>query len=420
MRRATVVAGALVAAASLLVPGAAAATPTATPPATAPSAAAASASVPTLRPDQALAEQDAACAVPSTRDLAVTRAVHRVGTEMRVSAKVMLAGFEAGWVESHMHNLSCGDRDSLGVFQQRPSQGWGTRAQILDVDHAARAFFREAQRIESRYGGSSAGALAQGVQRSAYPSRYDQARSTAERLLAEARPLARPAARTPADRYPTDDNRRARTSFPFGTSADEHFSGDWDGDGVDTPGQRQGTTIYIARDERGTDVVTFRYGWADSDLVVGDWDGDGRDSIGIASGNGWYLRNSLSSGTADLTYSYGFAGSTKVVGDWDGDGVDTPGVVAGNRWFLRNRHAGGAADLTFGYGPSRGDKLVGDWDGDGRDTPGVRAGNTWLLRNSASGGAADVTAHYGRATDVAVTGDWDGDRRDSAGVSRAR
>lgn len=42
--------------------------------------------------------------------------------------------------ESGIRNLPYGDRDSLGVFQQRPSQGWGTPAQILDVNHATTAF----------------------------------------------------------------------------------------------------------------------------------------------------------------------------------------------------------------------------------------------------------------------------------------
>jgi hypothetical protein len=43
--------------------------------------------------------------------------------------------------ESGLHNLSWGDRDSLGLFQQRPSAGWGTPAQISDPDRATRAFY---------------------------------------------------------------------------------------------------------------------------------------------------------------------------------------------------------------------------------------------------------------------------------------
>jgi murein DD-endopeptidase MepM/ murein hydrolase activator NlpD len=42
--------------------------------------------------------------------------------------------------ESTLRNLDYGDRDSLGLFQQRPSQGWGTPEQVRDVEHATRSF----------------------------------------------------------------------------------------------------------------------------------------------------------------------------------------------------------------------------------------------------------------------------------------
>ncbi|MDW8810008.1 hypothetical protein P1P68_35745, partial [Streptomyces scabiei] len=103
-----------------------------------------------------------------------------------MSDKVMLAGFEAGWVESHMNNLRCGDRDSLGVFQQRPSQGWGTPEQILDVSYAAEQFFVRAVRVEQQSPGLTAGQTAQRVQRSAFPDRYDQAEAKARALVQEA------------------------------------------------------------------------------------------------------------------------------------------------------------------------------------------------------------------------------------------
>ncbi|MEU3542380.1 hypothetical protein [Streptomyces paromomycinus] len=99
----------------------------------------------------------------------------------------MLAGFEAGWVESHMNNLPCGDRDSLGVFQQRPSQGWGTPQQIMQVPYAATQFFTRAVRVEQQDPHLSAGQTAQRVQRSAFPDRYDQAEPKARALLDEAR-----------------------------------------------------------------------------------------------------------------------------------------------------------------------------------------------------------------------------------------
>ncbi|WP_441247001.1 LGFP repeat-containing protein [Kitasatospora sp. McL0602] len=122
---------------------------------------------------------DAGCFVPPDRDIAVTRKVYEVGQRMNVDDKVMLAGFETGWVESHMNDLNCGDQDSLGVFQQRPSQGWGSPDQLLDVDYAAAKFFQVALQMEPGLPDSTAGQLAQAVQRSAYPLRYDQAEDTA-------------------------------------------------------------------------------------------------------------------------------------------------------------------------------------------------------------------------------------------------
>lgn len=128
--------------------------------------------------------------IPSDRDLAVTQIVHQVGVDLGASSKVMLAGFEAGWVESHMNNLPCGDQDSLGVFQQRPSQGWGTPEQIMDVTYASTAFFNQAIANEPGLPDATAGQLAQSVQRSCCPERYDQSEGKAQEMLAEVGGLA--------------------------------------------------------------------------------------------------------------------------------------------------------------------------------------------------------------------------------------
>ncbi|MDI5982702.1 hypothetical protein QDK53_41340, partial [Amycolatopsis magusensis] len=141
------------------------------------------------RAEPANAERDILCAVPPDRDIAVTKIVYEIGKGRSVSDKVMLAAFEAGWVESHMNNLPCGDSDSLGVFQQRPSQGWGTVEQIMDVRYATTKFFQVAQQEEPKWPGLSAGRLADKVQRSCCPERYDQAESKARSLLAEAKSL---------------------------------------------------------------------------------------------------------------------------------------------------------------------------------------------------------------------------------------
>ncbi|MEU3650824.1 hypothetical protein AB0E59_46240 [Lentzea sp. NPDC034063] len=124
------------------------------------------------------------CRVPGVHDADVIRVVHAVGLSRGVSDKVMLAGFEAGWVESHMNNLDCGDADSLGVFQQRPSMGWGAPEQIMDVSYAAGRFFEYAVRVDRP--DLSAGRLADAVQRSCCPERYDQAEARAGSMLRQA------------------------------------------------------------------------------------------------------------------------------------------------------------------------------------------------------------------------------------------
>lgn len=121
---------------------------------------------------------------PSTRDINVTRKIYEIGQNRKISAKMMLAIFEAGWVESWLNNLNCGDRDSIGIFQMRPSMGWGTYAQLQDVTYQVNKWLDVATPLEAR--SSTAGSLAQAVERSGYPSRYDQSEATARKFINEA------------------------------------------------------------------------------------------------------------------------------------------------------------------------------------------------------------------------------------------
>jgi hypothetical protein len=73
--------------------------------------------------------------------------------------------------ESRLRNLHYGDRDSLGLFQQRPSQGWGTPAQILDPTYAAGRFFDHLVQVPN-WQTRPVTEAAQVVQRSAWPDAY--------------------------------------------------------------------------------------------------------------------------------------------------------------------------------------------------------------------------------------------------------
>ncbi len=79
--------------------------------------------------------------------------------------------------ESRLYNLgdlgANNDHDSLGLFQQRPSMGWGTPAEVTDPVYAATAFYLALQSVP-RWKSMSITAAAQSVQRSAYPNAYAQ------------------------------------------------------------------------------------------------------------------------------------------------------------------------------------------------------------------------------------------------------
>jgi len=90
--------------------------------------------------------------------------------------------------ESKLRNLPYGDRDSLGLFQQRPSQGWGTPAQLLTPAFAAAAFYDHLRRI-SGWQTLPVAEAAQDVQHSADGSAYaaweEAARALARALTGE-------------------------------------------------------------------------------------------------------------------------------------------------------------------------------------------------------------------------------------------
>ena len=200
--------------------------------------------------------------------------------------------------------------------------------------------------------------------------------------------------------------------------------GDWDGDGIDSPGYVDGN-VWRLRDSLTTGGIERQALLANTSAgtpIVGDWDGDGDDGIGVVVQEPtrlrWHLLTDLTSGfDADIVFTYAGSG-TPVVGDWDGNGTDDVGVVQGSTWFLRTAFAGGPADLIGRFGGTGDVRTAGDWDGDGDSTPGVVRGRTRFLKNDLAGGPADITASFGVATDVPLVGDWDGDGDDTPAVAR--
>jgi LysM repeat protein len=67
--------------------------------------------------------------------------IHRVGKQLGVSDYGIVIALATAMQESSLKNIDYGDRDSVGLFQQRTSQGWGTIAEIMDPVYSSRAFY---------------------------------------------------------------------------------------------------------------------------------------------------------------------------------------------------------------------------------------------------------------------------------------
>ena len=111
-----------------------------------------------------------------------------VGKRLNMPDHAVSIALATAYLESGLHNISYGDRDSLGLFQQRPSQGWGTPTQIMTPHYAAAAFYRHLARVPG-WEVIPVTEAAQKVQRSALPNGYAQfepeARALAEALTGE-------------------------------------------------------------------------------------------------------------------------------------------------------------------------------------------------------------------------------------------
>ncbi|MFB9235910.1 hypothetical protein ACFFWC_10180 [Plantactinospora siamensis] len=96
-----------------------------------------------------------------------------VGARRQVPEQAVVVALATAFQESRLHNLAGGDRDSVGLFQQRPSQGWGTPEQIRDPRYAAERFYSALLKVHG-WQGMRVTEAAQRVQRSAFPEAYQQ------------------------------------------------------------------------------------------------------------------------------------------------------------------------------------------------------------------------------------------------------
>ncbi|HLF60118.1 MAG TPA: hypothetical protein VI980_02935 [Acidimicrobiia bacterium] len=210
------------------------------------------------------------------------------------------------------------------------------------------------------------------------------------------------------------------TSFFYGNPGDTPFMGDWNCDGIDTPGlyRRSDGFVYL-RDSNTQGVADIRYFFGNrSDLpIAGDFDGDGCDTVSLyrPSEGKVYVINRLGSGAsgvgaADLSYYFGNPGDKPFAGDFNGDGIDTIGLhreTTGLVYF-RNTHTQGVADHQFLFGNPADLLVAGDWTGVGFSTPALFRPNgaRFFLRHTNTQGVADNSFPMGNPGWLPVAGSF--------------
>ncbi len=191
----------------------------------------------------------------------------------------------------------------------------------------------------------------------------------------------------------------------------------------------------------GNPDYTFFFGIPGDIPIFGDWDGDGLDTPGAwrqGPGGGFaYMTNTLppdgGSAVADFDFFFGIPNDEVFVGDWNGDGIDTLGINRKGHIFLTDTNGSGGApvptDYDFWFGVGGDVAFGGDGDGDGSDAvflyraEGPGAGFVYYTNETPVGpGAVATTADnffFGIASDSFVAGDWNRDGVDTAGIFRS-
>ncbi|MDT0611772.1 heavy metal transporter [Streptomyces sp. DSM 40712] len=135
-----------------------------------------------------VSDEDPGVVYGFTPEQAVNAAtITAVGTARNLPEQAVTIALATALQESALRNLDHGDRDSLGLFQQRPSQGWGTPKEIMDPAYSAGVFYDRLVEVPGYKGLplTVAAQRVQRVQRSGFPQAYAKHEPDA-RLLATA------------------------------------------------------------------------------------------------------------------------------------------------------------------------------------------------------------------------------------------
>ena len=177
-------------------------------------------------------------------------------------------------VESLIQNLNYGDADSLGLFQQRPSAGWGTPDQIRDPIYSTNKFLTAMLAVDD-WTTKPIGVVCQEVQRTAFPDRNGQQAADGARIAA---------------------------------AAWSEGAGDYNADGYTDlalyrPDDQAGSTWWVRSGRTGTTLFGgTAFGGCRDVPAPGDYDGDGQTDLALyrpdcTNGSTWWVRSTRTGNT---------------------------------------------------------------------------------------------------------------------------
>ncbi len=159
----------------------------------------------------------------SAEQVANAATVVEVGKQQGVPPRGWVIAMATALQESKLKNLThrgaVNDFDSVGMFQQRPSQGWGTQLQILDPHYSAMRFYRKLLTVPD-WQGMQLTQAAQAVQRSAFPGAYAKWEPVATHLVLQV-----VGAKPATSATPSSTNQQQQAGRPNEAPSNEALSG---------------------------------------------------------------------------------------------------------------------------------------------------------------------------------------------------
>ncbi|MEU9509810.1 hypothetical protein AB0D32_26415 [Micromonospora sp. NPDC048170] len=167
-----------------------------------------------------------------------------IGIQRKMPEQAVVVALATAYQESGLRNLAGGDRDSVGLFQQRPSQGWGTPEQIRDPRYAAGKFYAALKKVRG-WEQMRVTDAAQKVQRSAFPEAYQKWADESEVLTRALLGHATGAVACTVGRDPAMRGEAAANALTRGLSLD------WGLAGATAAADLTGLTVPAADERRG-------------------------------------------------------------------------------------------------------------------------------------------------------------------------